>query len=50
MCRTTSFNSKDVEEKLEVLPANVQKDVLDYMESVPRFVVMKVTDWSYVVK
>ena len=49
-CRMTSYDSEAVQGKLSVLPANAKKDVLGYIESVSDFEVMKITDWSYLVK
>lgn len=48
----TSYDSEAVQGKLKlaVLPANAKKDVHEYLESVSDFEVMKITDWSYLVK
>ena len=52
LCRMTSYDSEAVQGKLKlaVLPANAKKDVHEYLESVSDFEVMKITDWSYLVK
>ena len=52
LCRMTSYDSEAVQGKLKlaVLPENAKKDVHEYLESVSDFEVMKITDWSYLVK
>ena len=46
----TSYDSEAVQGNLAVLPANAKREVLGYIESVSDFEVMKITDWSYLVK
>ena len=46
----TSYDSEAVQGKLAVLPANAKREVLGYIESVSDFEVIKITDWSYLIK
>ena len=45
-----SYDALAVILKVGVVPLNAKQTVLDYIDSVQEFKVMKITDWCYVVK
>ena len=48
--RAVTYDSEAVIEKIDVLPMNAKNEIIAYMSSVSDFSVMKISDWSYVVR
>ena len=50
LSRTVTYDSDAVREKIDVLPMNAKNEIIAYIGSVSDFLVMKISDWSYIVR